>query len=241
MEQHLNRDELILLHYGEAAPSGAREHLLQCAECRRERELLRKMLQAVHEAVDESVETSTLAPQWEDQLWNRMRWKLERRRNRPVAWIGIAAAAVLALVIGYQFKDRSVVSKKPGDQLASNAQGRERVLFIVVGEHLSRSERVLTEVKNATGEAPPLLIADREAMEDLVRTNRLYAEAAHASGQTSLANVLEETQPLLLELAHVPENPSPQDLELLRRRIEKRGAVVKLRLAEEQLRQRKTL
>jgi len=44
-------------------------------------------------------------------------------------------------------------------------------------------------------------------------------------------------QPLLLELARAPEHPSAQDIEMLQRRIEKRGAVLKLRLAGEQIRQ----
>src|SRR5205823_5126 len=172
---HLDRDDLILLHYGEKASPGAREHLLGCEECRRESALLRRVL----DAVDDAAETPELAPAWEEQLWNRLRWKLERPRSR---WIGWAAAA-----------------------------------------------------------AATIAIADREAMEDLVRKNRLYLDAAYTSGQTSLASVLEEMQPLLLELARAPENPSARDIEMLQKRIEKRGSVLKLRVAGEQIRQRQSL
>jgi hypothetical protein len=75
-------------------------------------------------------------------------------------------------------------------------------------------------------------------MEDLVRKNRLYLDAAYASGQTSLASVLEEMQPLLLELARTPENPTADDIRMLQKRIEKRGALLELRVAGEQIRQR---
>jgi hypothetical protein len=227
---HLDRDDLILLHYGEEAPAGAREHLLGCEACRNEAALLRRVL----DAVDDAAETPELAPAWEEHLWNRLRWKLERRRTRWIGWAAAAAAMlVLAFLAGRSFMPRSstaIVTE-------NTAKGRERVLLVVLGDHLSRSERLLTEVKNASADAPPVVMADREAMEDLVRKNRLYLDAAHASGQTSLANVLEEMQPLLLELARAPENPSARDIEILQKRIEKRGALLELRLAGEQVRQ----
>jgi hypothetical protein len=236
---HLDRDDLILLHYGEKASPGAREHLLGCEECRRESALLRRVLAAV----DEAVETPELAPAWEEKLWNRLRWKLERPRSRSYVWMAAAAAVlVIALLAGYQLRRRAtpdLIAQKTSP--ATTAAGRERVLLVVLGDHLSRSERVLTEVKNATADAPPIVIADREAMEDLVRKNRLYLDAAYTSGQTSLASVLEEMQPLLLELARAPENPSAQDIEMLQKRIEKRGSVLKLRVAGEQIRQRQSL
>jgi len=234
---HLDRDDLILLHYGETASPGAREHLLGCEECRRESALLRRVLDAVDDA---AVETPELAPAWEEQLWNRLRWKLERRRTRWIGWAAAAAAMiVIAFLAGRTFLPRStpIVPQKA----TSTPEGRERVLLVVLGDHFSRSERVLTEVKNATADAPPIVIADREAMEDLVRKNRLYLDAAYTSGQTSLASVLEEMQPLLLELARAPENPSAHDIETLQKRIEKRGSVLKLRVAGEQIRQRQSL
>lgn len=233
---HLDRDVLILLHYGEEAPAGAREHLLACEACRGEAALLRRVL----DAVDDAADAPEPAPAWEEHLWNRLRWKLERRRTRWIGWAAAAAAMlVLAFVAGRSLRPRSAPSPVVAQQAAkSTVEGRERVLLVVLGDHFSRSERLLTEVKNASADAPPVVMADREAMEDLVRKNRLYLDAAHASGQTSLANVLEEMQPLLLELARAPENPSARDIEILQKRIEKRGALLELRLAGEQVRQR---
>ena len=239
--EHLDRDTLVLLHYGEDVPPGAREHLLRCEACRSERELLRRVL----DAVDQAAETPELAPAWEEHLWNRLRWKLERRRDR--SWMFAAAAAavvVIAVLVGYRLAPRSTTAPAPlpiasaAKVPVSTAEGRERVLYAVVGDHLDRSERMLTEIKNATAEAPPVVIADREAMEDLVRKNRLYVDAAYASGQTSLANTLEQLQPLLLELARAPEKPSAHDLQMMQKRIEKRGALLELRVAGEQIRQR---
>ena len=237
--EHLDRDDLILLHYGEDVPAGAREHLLGCAACRDEAALLRRVL----EAVDQNAEVPEPTPAWEEHLWNRVRWKLERRRTRWIGWAAAAAAMlVMAFLAGRSLRPPSSPARAAVPQQAvkstSTPESRERVLLVVLGDHLSRSERVLTEVKNSSAEAPPVVIADREALEDLVRKNRLYLDAAQASGQTSLANVLEQMQPLLLELARAPENPSAQDIAILQKRIEKRGALLELRLAGEQIRQR---
>jgi hypothetical protein len=231
--EHLDRDDLILLHYGETASPGAREHLLGCEECRREAELLRRVLDAV------DIEAPEPAPAWEEQLWNRLRWRLERRRTSWIGWAAAAAAVVvIAFLAGRSFKSQPTPQPIAQQAAKSTPEGRERVLLVVLSDHLSRSERVLTEVKNASADAPPVVMADREAMEDLVRKNRLYLDAAQASGQTSLANVLEQMQPLLLELARAPENPTAEDIHMLQKRIEKRGALLELRVAGEQIRQR---
>ena len=230
---HLDREDLILLHYGEPASPGAREHLFGCAQCRHEAELLRRVLDAV------DAEAPELAPAWEEQLWNRLRWRLERRRAPWIGWAAAAAAlVVVAFLAGRSFMPKPATPQVVQQAAKSTAEGRERVLLVVLGDHLSRSERVLTEVKNASADAPPFVIADRDTLEDLVRKNRLYVEAAQASGQTSLANTLEQMQPLLLELARAPENPTPDDIRTLQKRIEKRGALLELRVAGEQIRQR---
>lgn len=234
--EHLDRDDLILLHYGEEAPAGAREHLFGCARCRAEADVLRRVL----DAVDGADEAPPLADDWEDRLWNRVRWKLERRRTRWLGWAAAAAAMlVLAFLAGRSMRPPSPSPKAvPAQAAKSTAESRERVLLVVLGDHLSRSERLLTEVKNASADAPPIVMADHEAMEELVRKNRLYLDAARTSRQTSLANVLEELEPLLLELARAPENPSADDIAMLQKRIEKRKALLELRLAGEQIRQR---
>src|SRR5207244_10274383 len=127
--------------------------------------LLRRVLDAVDE---NTVETPELAPAWEEQLWNRLRWKLERRSGRWIGWAAAAAAMiVIAFLAGRTFMPRSTPIAP--QKATSTPEGRERVLLVVLGDHFSRSERVLTEVKNATADAPPIVIAARAAVGDPVR------------------------------------------------------------------------
>jgi hypothetical protein len=233
---HLDHDELILLHYGESATPGSREHLLACEQCRRESELLRRVL----DAVDKNDPAAELPESWEEQTWNRLRWKLERKPRRAALWWPAAAAVLVAAFLAGRLMERRT-QPAPAPRTASvepvtNASTRERILLVVVADHIGRSERVLTEVKNAKPGVTPLLASDHDTVEDLVRKNRLYIDAANASGQAQLADLLQQMQPLLLELARAPEQPSAEDIDMLQRRIDKQGAVTKLRLAGEQIR-----
>jgi hypothetical protein len=243
---HLTHDELVLLHYDEEIPVTARVHLLSCTACRRESELLKRVLHQV----DRAGEPPELPATWEDDLWTKLQWKLDRRVRRRYGWMA-AAAAMLAVAF---FAGRAIeraqrplpaaaAAPQAGTTIATavTAAIRQRVLLAVVGEHMGRSERVLTEVKNASADQPATAIGDRQALEDLGQKNRLYLEAAHASGDESLASILEELQPMLLELARAPEQPSAEDVAALQKRIDRRGALLKLRVARESLRHQQSL
>lgn len=241
---HLSRDELVLLHYGEPLPPALREHAEQCPDCRSEREVLGRVLGAVDDVAP------SLPADWEETLWSRLRWRLQHRRNRSpwYAAAGVAASLALAFLIGRELPRRSeplvVEAARPAANRAvpastgSTDEGRERILLVVLGDHFTKSERLLTEVKNASTATLP---SDPADIEELLNKNRLYHDAAVTSGQASLALVLEEIEPLLVELARAPEQPTERDLAMLQKRIEKRDLVFKLRIASEQTRKQQSL
>jgi hypothetical protein len=223
--EHLTRDEQVLLHYGEPLPAERRAHAAACDLCRRQSDVLRRVLEAV---IDED---EPLPESWEETFWRRLRWKLQGRRDRRpwYAAAGIAAAIVLAFFLG-----RQLPRQTPVETAGIGDEGRARILLVVLNDHLTRSERVLTEVKNATSAEPPL--SSRKSIEELLIKNRLYRDAALAAGETSLASILEEMEPLLMELARAPAEPTARDLESLQRRIEKKGLLFKLRVAGDETR-----
>ena len=53
-----------------------------------------------------------------------------------------------------------------------------------------------------------------------------------------MANVLDELEPVLLEIAHSPSNLTPAELERLRKHIEARGLLLKVRVLDSSVRQR---
>jgi hypothetical protein len=88
-------------------------------------------------------------------------------------------------------------------------------LAFAAESHLDRSSRLLLDVAN--GES------DFDATE-LVASNRLYRVMAERAGATDVARLLDELEPILLELEH------GGDPAAIRKRIQERELLFKLRV-----------
>ena len=100
--------------------------------------------------------------------------------------------------------------------------------------HLAGSERLLTRVTNAAPTDAAALAEESVWAGALVSSNRLYRAAAERSGQRRIVALLDELEPLLLELAHSSE-AAPDDLAAAQRRIEQTDLLFKLRVTGERL------
>jgi hypothetical protein len=72
--------------------------------------------------------------------------------------------------------------------------------------------------------------AEQERAEDLVSESRLYRQTALRTGETNVANVLDDLDRVLLEIAHAPSQMTPEDLHQLRQRLESEGILFKIRV-----------
>jgi hypothetical protein len=118
-------------------------------------------------------------------------------------------------------------------------QVRERLLVVAVTQHLERAQMLLTELMNnapSTGRVD--LAADQRRAEELVRANRLYRQTAAQVGETPVASVLDELERTLVEIANSPPEVSAGELARLRKSMEARGVLFKVRLIASQLRER---
>ena len=70
----------------------------------------------------------------------------------------------------------------------------------------------------------------RERAATLASSNRVYRRGAVDAGDLLVADVLEQLERTLLEIAHAPQTAAEDDLEQLRRRIERRGILMKIRV-----------
>ncbi len=123
---------------------------------------------------------------------------------------------------------------------AADSQVRERVLLVAVGDHLERSQTVLVELANAGAPKNGRLDIsyEQQAAEDLLESNRLYRQTAASTGDTSTADMLEELERMLLEIAHSPSAVSEKQLDALRKQIEDRGIIFKVKVFGSQVEQR---
>jgi hypothetical protein len=225
MTRHPDEDTLVLHHYEPEAEVAA--HLAACAACRTRAASLGAFLARVSEAGDDVPEP---AESYGREVWRRLAPRLaapraEARLRRPLLSFlapprlalagGVFALVVAAFVAGRLFQARTGISPAV----------RERILLVAVGEHLERSEMVLLELLNSEGGA-----AEQARAEELVSRSRLYRQTALRSGERNVADVLEELERLLLEIARTPAPVPAERREALRRRVEKSGLLFRVRI-----------
>jgi hypothetical protein len=237
MNSHLSEEQLVLHYYGddENRPLVAR-HLDGCESCRVSFAKLSGLLGAVK---------SSDAPEplhgLEERVWQKIHGHIiESHRPRWFAFparqwayaFGITAVLALAFFAG-RFTPRT---EPPVVAQNSPEVARERILLITVADHLDRSQLMLLELINAdTSEG---LALDRERAAGLVADNRLFRQAASRGGDAATVAILDDLERILMEVENAPEDWTGDDLAGLRKAIENKELVFKVRVLGTQSRER---
>ena len=252
--KHPKEEELIAYHDGEPAEREAiAKHLGDCPECRAELDRIDALLAAIN-----TIPVPEPGKDYGQRVWQQISPRLpERRRGwwrflisepkaihglEPRRWVavGAIAALVLAALIAGRLSRRIDGTSTPVALDASKV--RERILIMAVGEHLGRSEMVLVELANTgpqnAGQKQVNISGEERRAEDLLEENRLYRQTALEQGDSALVSVLDELERVLLDVAHSPQQVTPTQLEAIRRRIEARGILFKVRVVGKELQQR---
>ncbi len=244
---HLNEEQLVLYYYGETTPDpnvdqNVEKHLGECEECRSAYHALQRVLNSV-----DSLPVPDRPADYEAQVWRSIEGSLPRRRSFMPRWLSwrpmLAAAAMAALLVGAFFAGRIERGKKvTGVATSGDSQVRERVLLVAVGDHLQRSQSVLVELANAgtAGSGHLDISYEQRRAEDLLEENRLYRQTATSAGDDNTASMLDELERVLLEIAHSPSNVSEKQLDGLRKQIEDRGIIFKVKVFGKQVEERES-
>ena len=236
---HLTDDELVLHYYGEmsdAAEARACAHLEACGACRDNLARLQRVMAAIDAAPVPEPDAF-----FEGRTWARLEPGLARDRGRrrlpwtAIAWGAAAALVVIAAFVAGRFFPTAT---NPPAQTAVNGgdQVQERVLLVDLGDHLDRTETALVEF--VTGTDGQDVAPGRTRAEDLVAANRLYRRTAETTGDQGVADVLDELERVLIEIAGTSPEASTGDLDAVRQRIDTRGLLFKVRVMREQLQER---
>lgn len=241
--KHTTEEELIAYREGMSAERSAiAEHLTGCEECRKELERIEAVLAAL-----DALPVPDPGDDYGRRVWQQLAPRLPEKRVRWwQSWLEpkrlASFATVAALLAAAFWMGRH--SGPPGapDLAASKEQVRERVLIVAVGEHLGRSEMMLVELSNAEPANPAQkrvsIASEQRRAEGLLEENRLYRQTALQEGDTALANVLDELERVLLDVAHSPDQVTPAQLEKIRQKIEARGILFKVRVVSKELQER---
>jgi hypothetical protein len=236
--QHLTEEQLVSHYYHDDESQGTVVHIRTCSDCTAQYETIRRVLALVTEApVPERGED------YGDQIWTRLRWKLGSARRRRATWVSsIAAAAALAMAFfaGHFWRARhetapQIATTTAATQVrqtaeADTADRGERVLLLVVGDHLDSTERMLLEVANADPKKGLQIGQESRRAGELVAANRIYRQTASQRGNERIASILGELEPVLIEISHSGTKLSSDELAALQKRIEAKGLLFKVRV-----------
>ena len=203
-------------------------------------------LQHVLGAIDEKAVAVELPPSFERTVWARLEPNLKPAQRNWISWLmspaplGLAAAVVV-LVVGAFFAGRALSpAPSPSDaaRAAAMEQIPERILLSDLGEHLDRSQMALVELVSVDEDATGDISAERSRAEQLVADSRLYRQTAESTGDVALSELLDEIERVLTEVAASPQSGSSRDLADVRRRIESRDLLFKVRVVSSEIRER---
>ena len=241
---HLNEDDLVLHYYGEmpsAEEAAVAAHLASCGDCQHHYTKLQRVMAFVDSAP--AVEPE---PGFERIAWARLEPALAMSRRRGwISWFVFSpsrlafATGVLVLIGAAFMAGRLTRSAGSGGAPQSAAQVRERILLVDLGDHLDRSQMVLVELVSAGGSTGDVDIStERERAGQLVAVNRLYRQTALSTGDANMASLLDDLERVLVDIAASPETVSQEDLDLVRRRIDSKELLFKVRVVSSQVRER---
>jgi hypothetical protein len=227
-DEHLTDDQLTLVYYGEAdAATGS--HAQSCEACHRRYTALTEFMDAVRNAP-----AGDPGPHLEQRVWTaigaRVTETVERRRPRLSRfWLlgpGLAGSFAAVFFAGMFIQNR--VDRAHPESFSPKS--RERVLLITMGDHLDRSQIVLAELANAPESGKTDISAEQQLASRLLGENRLLRQAAQHSGDTNDANLLDQLERVLIDVANSPAEVSGSDLKDLQDRIAAQGLLFKVRV-----------
>ena len=241
MNTHLSEDELILHYYGETeAADEARieSHLSSCAECQFANQQLRGVMTLVDSAAPVEAPLG-----FERVAWARLEPALDQPKRGWFVWVpqlalggGVAALVMVAFLAGRFTSTEPAGVTTPASPVASASP--ERVLLAEVGDHLDRTQMMLVELANAESDHADVLAGEQGRAVDLVAANRLIRQSAEQSGDVVIADVLEDLERVLLEIANSPADASSNDLTDLQSRITDEDLLFRVRVIASEMRRR---
>lgn len=235
--QHLTEEQLVAHYYrDDDAPAAANEHLASCATCAAELDAITRVLALVNDAP-----VPERGDDYGSKVWTRLRWRLGApSRRKQWQWLSVAAVMLMGLCTGVVWNVRHtpkgpihIAGVAPAPSPAKSTQN-QRVLVVVVSDHLEASERMLTDLSNADPKQDYDSEAQQQRAVELVASNRIYRQTALQHGDERIVSLLSDLEPILVELAHAGKTLSPDELASIQKRIETKGLLFKVRVMSAQ-------
>lgn len=126
---------------------------------------------------------------------------------------------------------------KPGEQFAAIPETPERVRSAdaetMTAMHFEKSETLLRSFRNmrlneSGGTAE--VAYERKRAQQLVVQNMMLRREADASGDVQISSLLESLEPILIDIANLPDKPDDDAVRVIRERVERKNIVALLQV-----------
>ena len=210
---HLTDEQLIEHYLNEGSNRVVVEtHLRICSRC-----------EQVYEEISTAMEVrAPEAPARErgygERVWQSIRGDLQPYPALPkrsyYSWprFVLASACLLGLAAAFIGGSLWERSRSHPSEAANSAQKRDRVVFVILDDHLDRSERLLVQLNHANAERGDLDDSLQAEARQLLPDNRLYRQAISAEGDQIMTAALDHLERVLLEIANTPDKLNSADI-----------------------------
>jgi hypothetical protein len=240
--RHLTEEEIVNRYFGEDA-GAADAHLEECGECAAALAALDSELAAMR-----TMDVPERDENYGEQMWARVEGALPPKRMKHASsgaiglwraglWRRVAYVAAFAVLVAGSFyggtvyehwqHHRLVVARAKLQPPATAPQ--PKVVVVVLGDHLDRSERLLVELKHADSdgaELDPL----RDEARSLLAANRVFRDDAEREGDPALTKALNHLDKLLTEMANQPGGMNSAAVARIRDEMNAEGLLFEVRV-----------
>ncbi len=228
---HLSEEELIELYYGEGTGE-ASTHVRACRQCSAQYAEFKQSLDAIQPA-----SVPPRSTEYGERVWETLRPQLIPYQKKTGSWrswthwrataLAVSCAMVLAAAFfGGRYWER-IATKRPG--IAGNPHDAQRVVLVVLTDHLDRTERLLVALDHADSPDGTENAQLQSEARELLASNRLYRTTANNAGDPALAGALDRLEGVLAEVANEP-NLTAADLERVRKDMNTKGILFEIRV-----------
>jgi len=235
--KHYTEEELVERYYGSGRSATDDRHLDECEQCSAAFAALEIDLAAMR-----PVETPEKSEHYGEQMWARVQAAMPSRtlreapKSRLALWRGLAFAAgcgVLITVSFYGGRMYEHLQQRPvldAHRRAPDPVPQQKVVVVVLGDHLDRSERLLVELKHADPSNPELVNPLTEEARGLLAANRIFRDDAQREGDPALTQVLSHLDKVLTEISNRPAGLDAAALDQIRNEMNADGLLFEVRV-----------
>lgn len=228
--KHLDEDELIEQYYRDGTDQ-ATAHLRACRACSASFAEIKRSLDAV-----QVPSVPPKGPEFGERMWQCLSPQLRpyQKKHKSSRWTGwkfvaLAGSCAMLLIAAFVAGRYWERGSNGAGAAANHAQTKQRMVLVVLTDHLDRTERLLVELEHSdTSDRAETAQMQSEARE-LLASNRLYRSTASNAGDPALAGALDRVEGVLAEIANDP-NLTEADLNRVRKDMNTEGILFEIRV-----------